>query len=68
MEDLDKLAADFAARGYEADGAELDVGEPAAGHGHGHAQPAATHGHGTVKASAGSRIVDTKSRSPPVTR
>ena len=46
MEDLDKLAADFAARGYEADGAELDVGEPAAGHGHGHAQPAATHGHG----------------------
>lgn len=45
MEELDKLAADFAARGYEADGAELEKDQPAATHGHGHDQPAATHGH-----------------------
>lgn len=45
MEDLDKLAADFAARGYEADGAELENDGPAATPGHGHDQPAATHGH-----------------------
>jgi hypothetical protein len=46
MEDLDKLAADFAARGYDADGAELEKDQHAAGHGHGDDQPAATHGHG----------------------
>lgn len=45
MEDLDKLAADFAARGYEPDGAELENDQPTAGHAHGHDQPAATHGH-----------------------
>jgi hypothetical protein len=45
MEDLDKLAADFAARGYEADGAELEKDQPAVAPGHGHDQPAATHGH-----------------------
>ncbi|HEX2212039.1 MAG TPA: hypothetical protein VHH12_00950 [Mycobacterium sp.] len=47
MEDLDKLAADFAARGYEPEGAELQHDEPLAGDIHGHHQPAATHGHGT---------------------
>ena len=46
MEDLDKLAADFAARGYEPDGAELENDEPTATHIHSHDQPAATHGHG----------------------
>jgi hypothetical protein len=46
MEDLDKLAADFAARGYEPDGAELEKDKPTATHTHGHDQPAATHGHG----------------------
>jgi hypothetical protein len=46
MEDLDKLAADFAARGYEADGVELDSYRPAPAHGHRHDQPAATPGHG----------------------
>lgn len=51
MEDLDKLAADFAARGYQADGADLEEAEPAhGGHGHGHgdapAQPTAAHAHG----------------------
>jgi hypothetical protein len=45
MEDLDKLAADFAARGYEADGVELEKDQPAATTGHDHDQPAATHGH-----------------------
>jgi len=44
MEDLDKLAADFAASGYEPEGAELEHDEPPA---HGHEEPAATHGHGT---------------------
>lgn len=46
MEDLDKLAADFAARGYEPDGAELENDKPTATHIHSHDQPAATHGHG----------------------
>ena len=48
MEELDKLAADFADRGYAADGAELeDAGDaPPHGHGHGHGEPAPTHGHG----------------------
>jgi hypothetical protein len=46
MEDLDKLAADFAACGYEADGAELERNQQAAAHGHGDDQWAATHGHG----------------------
>ncbi len=46
MEDFDKLAADFAARGYEPDGAELDNDERTPTHTHGHDQPAATHGHG----------------------
>jgi hypothetical protein len=46
MEELDKLAADFAARGYEADGAELPGEEPAHGHEHGHEHPAPAHGHG----------------------
>ena len=50
MEDLDKLAADFAARGYAADGAELEDSPAGAphehGHGHEHGQPAAMHGHG----------------------
>jgi hypothetical protein len=46
MEDLDKLAADFAARGYAADGAELEKDQQATAHGHGDDQPAATHGHG----------------------
>ena len=43
MEDLDKLAADFAARGYEPDGAELENDQPPATHGHG--QAAAKQGH-----------------------
>ncbi len=47
MEQLDKLAADFAARGYEPEGAELEHDQPPTGDPHGHAQPAATHGHGT---------------------
>jgi hypothetical protein len=46
MEELDKLAADFEARGYEPGGVELESDQPAADHGHGHGQPAATHGHG----------------------
>jgi hypothetical protein len=46
MEDLDKLAADFAARGYEPDGAELEDDQPNATHTHAHDQPAAMHGHG----------------------
>jgi hypothetical protein len=45
MEDLDKLAADFAARGYEADGAELE--DDHAHHPPGHDQPPPSHGHGT---------------------
>ena len=44
MEELDKLAADFAARDYAADGAELED-EPHEHH-HGHGEPAETHGHG----------------------
>ena len=47
MEDLDKLAADFAARGYEAEGAELEHDGMAAGGAHGREPPAAAHGHGT---------------------
>ena len=47
MEDLDKLAADFAARGYQAEGAELEHDETAPGGAHGHEPPAAAHGHGT---------------------
>jgi hypothetical protein len=43
MEDLDKLAADFAAGGYEPDGAELEYGTPEHGH---HHEPDAEHGHG----------------------
>jgi hypothetical protein len=46
VEDLDKLAADFAARGYEPNGAELEDDRPAAGHGHGADAPSMTHGHG----------------------
>jgi hypothetical protein len=46
MEELDKLAADFAERGYAADGAELAGEEPAHDHGHGHEHPAPAHGHG----------------------
>ena len=46
MEDLDKLAADFAAGGYEPDGTELEDEQPSATHPHGHAQPARTRGHG----------------------
>lgn len=45
MEDLDKLAADFAAGGYEPDGAELEHDQVAAGHHHGEEQPAPTHAH-----------------------
>jgi hypothetical protein len=45
MEDLDKLAADFAARGFEASGAELETDQPAAAVGHGHDQPATTDRH-----------------------
>lgn len=48
MEELDKLAADFAARDYAADGAELEDAPAEAPHGqhHGHGEPAAAHGHG----------------------
>jgi hypothetical protein len=46
MEGLDKLAADFAARAFEPDGAELEDDQPAAPHGPSHPQPGATHGHG----------------------
>jgi hypothetical protein len=46
MEDLDKLAADFAARGYEPDGAELETDGPPAAHGQGHHHPVPTHQHG----------------------
>ena len=46
MEELDKLAADFADRGYAADGAQLEDGPVAPPHGHGHGLPAPTHGHG----------------------
>jgi hypothetical protein len=46
MEDLDKLAADFAARDYEPEGAELEDGHATAAHTHSHHQRAATHGHG----------------------
>lgn len=44
MDDLDKLAADFAAGGFEPDGAELEGDPPT--HGHGHDHPAPAHGHG----------------------
>jgi hypothetical protein len=44
MEDLDKLAADFAARGFEPGDADWDD-EPTTPHTHGHDQPAETHGH-----------------------
>jgi hypothetical protein len=44
VEDLDKLAADFAARGYEPDGAELEDVQ-GGDHGHGREHPL-THGHG----------------------
>lgn len=47
MEDLDRLAADFAAQGYEAGGAELRDDQLPAGDAHGHEQPAAGHGHGS---------------------
>lgn len=47
MEDLDKLAADFAARGYEPEGAELEHDGTAAGDTNGREPPAAAHGHGT---------------------
>lgn len=47
MEDLDKLAADFAARGYEPEGAELEHDGTASGDTYGHEPPAAGHGHGT---------------------
>ena len=43
MEDLDKLAADFAAGGFEPDGAELEDDPSAHSHGHGHG---GGHGHG----------------------
>jgi hypothetical protein len=46
MEELDKLAADFADRGYVADGAELEDGPVARRHEHGHGEPAPTDGHG----------------------
>ena len=47
MEELDRLAADFAARGYEPEGAELEDEEPPAADTHGHHQPpSATQGHG----------------------
>lgn len=46
MEDLDKLAADFAARGYEPDGAALETDGPPAAHAHGHPHPVPTHQHG----------------------
>lgn len=40
MEELDRLAREFAERGYEPDGAELEGEQPAAPHGHEH-----EHGH-----------------------
>ena len=46
MEELDKLAADFAARGYEPAGGELEEPKAAGAHQHGHDGPDATHGHG----------------------
>jgi len=46
MKDLDKLVADFAARRYESDGAELESEQPTATHTNAHDQAAATHGHG----------------------
>jgi hypothetical protein len=46
MEDLDKLAADFAARGYEPDGAELENEQHTGTPTHAHEHPPATHGHG----------------------
>ena len=45
MEDLDRLAADFAASGCEPDGAELENPGPA-GHQHGQGEPAPAHTHG----------------------
>ncbi len=53
MENLDKLAADFAARGYEPDGAELEHDQPPASVAHGHEQPAAAHGHEQPAATHG---------------
>ena len=47
MEDLDKLAADFAARGYAPEGAELADDQPPSSEAHGHEQPAAGQAHGT---------------------
>lgn len=46
MEDLDRLAADFAERGFEADGAEIPTDPMAAGHAHGAGEPAAMSEHG----------------------
>ena len=46
MEELDKLAADFAARNYEPEGAEVTDDQPPATDPHGHHRPAATHGTG----------------------
>ena len=66
MEDLDKLAADFAARGYEPEGAELEHDGMAAGDTHDHEPPAAAPG--TARASAASRTVATTSRSSRATR
>jgi hypothetical protein len=43
MEELDRLAADFAARGFEPDGADLDAG---ASHHHAHDDATASHAHG----------------------
>ena len=48
MEELDRLAADFAARGYEAGGADLPDEPGHGGHGHGHGEDRA-HGHGGVR-------------------
>ena len=57
MEELDRLAADFAARGYEPDGAALD--------GDRRGDPDST---ATAMACAGSPTAATRSRSPPTTR
>jgi hypothetical protein len=46
MEELDKLAANFAAGGYEAEGGALEEARATAAHQHGQDGPDATHAHG----------------------
>src|SRR4051812_25918735 len=49
MEELDRLAAEFGARGYEPDGAEVDAPRDAAGHhAHDHGETPAPHAHGSL--------------------